>query len=204
MPAICKQKQFIEGEYDWRSPSSGSTTARSSCSRSDCSERAKPRDEDLDQEQCDSASGVPYSTRDLLLVETFYELAKLEDPSVETLKLLLQTVMMLRSCGYDMHDVCICLAHASVYFTDIQKKCDKMGPGEAGYIIVLLIYLAHSYVLDENCQLRTWHRYLFKNYCSLKILDKALVSMFKLRGYLLRIDESVLQERLAVLLPCVR
>merc|ERR1719277_2448248 len=103
---------------------------------------------------------------------------------------------MLRSCGYHMHDVCVVLAHASVYFNDVSKKCDKMSPGESGYIVVLLIYLAHSYVQDENCQLQTWHKYLFKRYCSLLILDKALMSMMKLRGYILRVDGKVLQKRL--------
>lgn len=146
-----------------------------------------------------SEKEMPYSLSDLGLVECFYELARLEDPDPRTLKLLLRAVLFMRSCNYCMQDVCVVLAHASIYFNDVTVKCGKMVPGEAGNIVVLLMYMAHAYVQDENCPLKYWHEYLFGQYCSLKTLDKALMCMMKLRGYILRVDDEEMQRRLSLL-----
>lgn len=144
----------------------------------------------------------PYSLSDLKLVECFYNLSRLQDPHPETLKLLLRVVMLMRSCGYCMQDICVVLAHASIYFNDATKKCGNMAPGEAGNILALLIYMAHSYVQDEHCPLRFWHEYLFRSYCNIGTLDKALMCMMKLRNYILRVDLVEMQSRFFRLHAC--
>ncbi|OLP92663.1 hypothetical protein AK812_SmicGene25492 [Symbiodinium microadriaticum] len=75
-----------------------------------------------------------------------------------------------------------------------------MSDYEAAHVCVLLIYLAHSFLLDETCPLRVWQQHIFKKYCNLKVLDAALYRIFKMRDFRLRITEAEEKEALSVLL----
>lgn len=106
-------------------------------------------------------------------------------------KAVLQGVRLMHLCNYDYSDVVVVLACASVYFqTTFSAIGDKMGDSEAANVCVLLIYLAHSFVLDETCPLRCWHKHIFRKYCTLKVLDAALFRLFQMQGYKLRITEE--------------
>merc|ERR1712232_1467662 len=97
--------------------------------------------------------------------------------------------------------MCSVLAHASSYFLDTYAKCgDGMDASEVGNVLALLIFLAHSYVLDETCRLKTWHKYLFTKYCSLDMLSSAVMRLMEIRNYLLRLEDEDLKQRYTGLL----
>merc|ERR1712232_1467191 len=97
--------------------------------------------------------------------------------------------------------MCSVLAHASSYFLDTYAKCgDGMDASEVGNVLALLIFLAHSYVLDETCRLKTWHKYLFTKYCSLDMLSAAVMRLMEIRNYLLRLEDEDLEQRYTTLL----
>lgn len=113
-------------------------------------------------------------------------------------KKVLQGVKLMHLCDYSYSDVVVTLAYATVYFQSTFAAIgDKMNAYEASHVSVLLIYLAHSFILDETCPLRIWHKHIFKKYCNLKVLDAALFRVFQLRDYKLRITED--QERAALI-----
>lgn len=105
-------------------------------------------------------------------------------------RIVLRALEMLRKCKYSMEDVSVICAHATVYFKDAyRRRGDRMDWEELGNVLVLSLFLAHSYALDCVCPLHIWHRYLFEKYCSLKDLDAAVIRILELRKWMLRVDE---------------
>jgi len=141
---------------------------------------------------------------DLVLVWRFTNMLAEANPAAagkikhETFyKTVLQGVRLMHLCDYNYSDVVVTLAYASVYFgTAFSAIGHKMGDNEAAYVCVLLIYLAHSYVLDETCPLRFWQKHIFRKYCNVKVLDAALFRLFHRRDFRLRITED--EERRAM------
>lgn len=116
-------------------------------------------------------------------------------------KKVLQGVKLMHLCDYSYSDVVVTLAYATVYFQSTFVAIgDKMTAYEASHVCVLLIYLAHSFILDETCPLRIWHKHIFRKYCNLKVLDSALFRVFQLRDYQLRISEEEERAALSALL----
>ncbi|CAK9020561.1 unnamed protein product [Durusdinium trenchii] len=110
-------------------------------------------------------------------------------------------IRLMHLCDYHYADVVLTLAYASVYFRSAFTSIgQKMSDYEAAHVCVLLIYLAHSFLLDETCPLRVWQQHIFKKYCNLKVLDAALYRIFKMRGFRLRVTEAEEKEALSVLL----
>jgi len=117
-------------------------------------------------------------------------------------KLLLQAVRLMHLCNYDYEDIVLTLAYASVYWKyAFQLIGHKFTSNEAAHVCVLLIYLAHSFLLDETCKLWWWHNRIFVRYCSLEDLSRAVFRLLKLRGFRLRISHD---EQLKVLLSLYR
>jgi hypothetical protein len=142
-----------------------------------------------------------HRVNDVYLLSSFLDLSKCPDISCEATKLLLRTLKMLRACDFSNEDICSVLAHASKYFKDTYALCgDSMDASEVGNVMALLIFLAHSYVQDETCRLRIWHKYLFAKYCSLEMLNSAVLRLLEIRNYLLRLEEEDLAERYETLL----
>lgn len=114
-------------------------------------------------------------------------------------KCVLQGVRLMHLCDYDYADVVLVLGYATVYFRSTFSSIGKkMSPNEAAHVVVLLIYLAHGFLLDETCPLRIWQKHIFRKYCTLKVLDAALFRLFQMRpGFKLRI--SVEEEKLALM-----
>jgi len=114
-------------------------------------------------------------------------------------KCVLQGVRLMHLCDYDYADVVLVLGYATVYFRSTFSSIGKkMSPNEAAHVVVLLIYLAHGFLLDETCPLRIWQKHIFRKYCTLKVLDAALFRLFQMRpGFKLRISEE--EERVALL-----
>merc|ERR1719217_1640884 len=116
-------------------------------------------------------------------------------------KNVMQGVRLMHLCDYDYADVVLVLAYASVYFRSTFSSIGKkMSPNEAAHVVVLLIYLAHAFLLDETCPLRIWQKHIFRKYCTLKVLDAALFRLFQMQGFQLRISEEEERRALSLLL----
>jgi len=111
----------------------------------------------------------------------------------------LLAVRLLHLCNYDYADVVLVLAYASVYFGNTFNSIGtEMSPTESAHVVVLLIFLAHVFLLDETCPLRIWQKHIFRQYCTLKVLNAALLRVFAMRpGWSLRITDE--EESMALL-----
>lgn len=130
------------------------------------------------------------------MLSCFLELARIGSLSEYSEKRALGAIDLLYRCGHCTEDICLVLAHASSYFGDAYSYCGtRMDSSEVGNIIVILLYIAHAYVLDHTCPLRLWQENLFSAQCSVRTLDMATMKLLKVRGYVLRLDEKDLQMR---------
>jgi hypothetical protein len=116
-------------------------------------------------------------------------------------RLVLRCLRLLHLCGYCKADIELMVAHASSYLKDLLEDLEKktqprMGLQEVAHVFCLLMYLAHSYIEDQNCPLKVWHEHLFKRYCDLKTLSSAVMQILQQLAFALRIEPSELQERL--------
>jgi hypothetical protein len=115
-------------------------------------------------------------------------------------KTVLQALRLMHLCKFNYSDVVLTLAYASVYFRGVFDSVGhKMSEAEVAHVCVLLIYLAHSFLLDENCPLRYWHKHIFRTYCTLKVLDAALFRLFRMTEYALRITKEEEKHAISVL-----
>jgi len=197
-------------------PSATASTAASVAGRSFCSADSATPEPSANERQATRQIGehvsqqgngsttveLPYSIDDLAMAECFFEFAGLKDINSVVLKLLLRVVLFLRSCDYHQEDICLVLACASMYFGDVFKSCDKLRPTEAGNIMVLLLFMAHSYMLDETCPLKFWHFHLLSGYCNVRSCNAAIMNIMKLRGYNMRVQELELQRRVHRFAAC--
>lgn len=112
---------------------------------------------------------------------------------------ILQAVRLLHLCNYDYADVVLVLAYASVYFRNTFTTIgSEMSPTESAHVVVLLIFLAHVFLLDETCPLRIWQKHIFRQYCTIKVLNAALFRVFQMRpGLSLRVSDE--EESMALL-----
>lgn len=109
-----------------------------------------------------------------------------------------KALYLLFRCEYSVEDICCILAHASVYFVDLGRQVgSRWEVSEAGHILMITMFLAQSFVVDETCRLSHWHRFLFARYCSIKVLNAALMQLLKRRGYILRVEPERLERRYA-------
>eukprot|EP00441_Pelagodinium_beii_P027947 CAMPEP_0197657696 /NCGR_PEP_ID=MMETSP1338-20131121/44791_1 /TAXON_ID=43686 ORGANISM="Pelagodinium beii, Strain RCC1491" /NCGR_SAMPLE_ID=MMETSP1338 /ASSEMBLY_ACC=CAM_ASM_000754 /LENGTH=224 /DNA_ID=CAMNT_0043234129 /DNA_START=56 /DNA_END=727 /DNA_ORIENTATION=+ len=139
---------------------------------------------------------------DLELAAGFFALAKVprSKHSARLIKQLLRTIALLHSCQYDSKDINCVLAHAAVYHEEVSSHwVQLMDEDEHANVVGLLIFLAHCHVIDEACPLSSWHKCLFRRYCSVKRLNKALMQLMTMRKYVLRVSDDVLQARIKVL-----
>lgn len=119
--------------------------------------------------------------------------------------LVMRTFAFLRQARYSVEDICSICAHASEYFRAVyDERGAYMSPEEAGYTLIVCLFLAHSFCSDYNCSSRSWHRNLLADYCSLAIFEEAIMLLLKLRGYRLRITDDVLVLRYKTFLDCAK
>jgi len=153
-----------------------------------------------------SADAIRYALydEDQMLVRRFVALIMTssdkfkEKMSDSFYKMVLRSMRLLHLCDYHYADVILVMAHTSVYFsTAVTILGAKMDQQEAAHVCALLMYLAHSFALDETCPMRCWQKHLFRQYCTVKVLNAALFRLFKMRRYILRITPE--EERMALL-----
>lgn len=146
-----------------------------------------------------------HCVEDIYIMMKFAQLVKIPRIAAGYAKLVLRTLKMLHLCKYPTNDILIIMAHASAYFAEVCKVLgDVMDEAEANNILVPIVFIAHSYVMDEHCPLKVWHKHLLRKYCSLKILNAAVVQILQQRDYILRLDETDLAERIAYITPMQR
>lgn len=127
------------------------------------------------------------------LIASFLQLCGLPRSRLGSIPLLLfQTLVFLRQCGYDGEEILIVLAYASAY---VQSCSCKRSAQELGSDIVLLIFLAHSYVLDKTCPLSYWRKHLFRDDSSMQALNGRVLKLSAARGYVLSVEEKVFNDR---------
>jgi len=148
---------------------------------------------------------IPHYPDDLTLAIRFSEsIGGREDDKMSHVlmyKTVLEGLGLLHQCQFDYADVVLCLAYASVYFRTIFRCLgDKMNANETAHVSVLLIYLAHCFLLDVNCPLRCWQQSVFRTYCSLKVLDAALFRLFETQNFSLMLSQEEEREALRSLL----
>lgn len=104
------------------------------------------------------------------------------------ISMLFRTVRLLHRCGYHTHDIVTVGSHAVVYSTGVlQHHSGKMDWSEAAYMVGLQMYIAHSYLMDEHCPLNIWHKFIFAEYCDIKVLNQACIELLRLRRFLLHV-----------------
>eukprot|EP00746_Dinoflagellata_sp_MGD_P076983 gnl/MRDRNA2_/MRDRNA2_30938_c0_seq1.p1 gnl/MRDRNA2_/MRDRNA2_30938_c0~~gnl/MRDRNA2_/MRDRNA2_30938_c0_seq1.p1 ORF type:complete len:243 (+),score=24.55 gnl/MRDRNA2_/MRDRNA2_30938_c0_seq1:637-1365(+) len=145
-----------------------------------------------------------YYQGDLFLMMRFTELLALQDIEASSVKLLLRSLKFLHLCDYTTEEICSILAHASKYFKATYDSCGKvMENGEVGYVLVVLMFIAHSYTQDETCPLAVWHQHLFKRYCPLNVLIAAVFRLMELQQFILRLEAKDLEYRHSRLMKAV-
>lgn len=133
---------------------------------------------------------------DVWLLERFLELAELRDVGEDAVRLLLGAIKLLWCCDYAQEDVCSILAHASVYFRGVSARCGgRLNCEQVGRVLVVLVYLAHTWVQDETCDLKHWQSHLFSDVCSVVTLRNTSFRLLQMRGFVLRVQEEELLRR---------
>jgi len=108
---------------------------------------------------------------------------------------------MLHFFKYSLEDVLSIAAVASIQMDFVFAKVDVTDPKEKVYIAVLQMFLAHCWILDETCPIKEWHKYIFNDYCSFTCLNDAMMKLFMLQNYRLRVDETIVKWRRSELAP---
>eukprot|EP00747_Dinoflagellata_sp_TGD_P121664 gnl/TRDRNA2_/TRDRNA2_173470_c0_seq18.p1 gnl/TRDRNA2_/TRDRNA2_173470_c0~~gnl/TRDRNA2_/TRDRNA2_173470_c0_seq18.p1 ORF type:complete len:257 (+),score=37.24 gnl/TRDRNA2_/TRDRNA2_173470_c0_seq18:116-886(+) len=119
-----------------------------------------------------------------------------ETEAKQAVRRLLKSVCLLKSCDYDPEDIQLVVAHAAIYLRRlmVQQAYRNMNIDEASFVACLLVFLAHTHVLDETCPLAYWHKHIFAKYCSMKILNKALMTIFQNLSFKLRVEREELED----------
>eukprot|EP00927_Polykrikos_kofoidii_P042181 TRINITY_DN36035_c0_g1_i1.p1 TRINITY_DN36035_c0_g1~~TRINITY_DN36035_c0_g1_i1.p1 ORF type:complete len:474 (-),score=68.70 TRINITY_DN36035_c0_g1_i1:170-1591(-) len=116
-----------------------------------------------------------------------------------------QSIEFMGRCGWETEDICCVLAHAPSYFSRAFSRRGRHMDGiEVANVFCLALFVSHSYVLDSTARLSTWQKHLFKDYCTVKELDVAILRILQLCKYELRVEDTVLEERNKLLLKAAK
>mmetsp|Transcript_85528 Transcript_85528/g.135634 ORF Transcript_85528/g.135634 Transcript_85528/m.135634 type:complete len:223 (+) Transcript_85528:95-763(+) len=116
-----------------------------------------------------------------------------------------QTIKLLQACHYCSHDIVLCFSYACSYAGRVfPLMAGLLGDAEAVHICILLVFLAHSFILDETCPMREWHKHIFQRYCSLKKMDTALFNVFSMLEFRLSIPAEEEAKYFQLILRTIR
>jgi hypothetical protein len=117
---------------------------------------------------------------------------------------LLRSTKLLHRCGYHTHDIVTLGSYAVVYAVDVlAQHLGTMDWQEAANMVGLQFFLAHTYLMDEHCPMKVWHKHIFAQYCDMGVLSRAIIQLMKNRGWLLRLSPDGVQRIQAELLAAV-
>eukprot|EP00747_Dinoflagellata_sp_TGD_P207666 gnl/TRDRNA2_/TRDRNA2_81215_c1_seq1.p1 gnl/TRDRNA2_/TRDRNA2_81215_c1~~gnl/TRDRNA2_/TRDRNA2_81215_c1_seq1.p1 ORF type:complete len:263 (-),score=30.90 gnl/TRDRNA2_/TRDRNA2_81215_c1_seq1:156-944(-) len=106
----------------------------------------------------------------------------------------------VRLCDYEAEEIATMVAHAAVYLRNFLVNLGeaegplKMGIVELSYAVSIMIYLGHSHAIDKNVPLKVWHQQVFAQYCTMKVLNTALMGLFGRLEFKLRVGDDELQQ----------
>mmetsp|Transcript_19362 Transcript_19362/g.42933 ORF Transcript_19362/g.42933 Transcript_19362/m.42933 type:complete len:203 (+) Transcript_19362:228-836(+) len=100
----------------------------------------------------------------------------------------------LQACRYGMPDVRAILALALCNSRITQDLTAQMGTKEKLMVLTIHIYLAHTWLEDEDIILGDWHRHLFKKYCSFDALTDAVKKLWSLRDFRIAVPDAMFEE----------
>merc|ERR1719456_221027 len=95
-----------------------------------------------------------YCPEDLQILGKYTEILGLGEilVSASFFRPMLRAMRFLRLCDYHVEDLCCMMAYALSYFRTVYDFCGaEMDASEAGNVTVTLLFLAHSYTMDEVC-----------------------------------------------------
>ncbi|CEM33562.1 unnamed protein product [Vitrella brassicaformis CCMP3155] len=103
----------------------------------------------------------------------------------------LKTLKLLHRCQYRTKDIVHVMALASCYLEECSAQLSVGDPSERAYECVLLIYLAHCWLLDRACPIKIWHEHLtVRSYSSLSAFRNAMVRLWQLQSFRLCFDRE--------------
>jgi len=118
--------------------------------------------------------------------------------------MLFRSTKLLHRCGYHTQDIVTLGSYAVVYAVDVlAQHLGTMDWQEAANMVGLQFFLAHTYLMDEHCPMKTWHKHIFSQYCEMPVLCRAAMQLMRARGWLLRLPESGVQRIQKELLTAV-
>lgn len=118
--------------------------------------------------------------------------------------MLFRSTKLLHRCGYHTQDIVTLGSYAVVYAVDVlAQHLGTMDWQEAANMVGLQFFLAHTYLMDEHCPMKTWHKHIFSQYCEMAVLCRAAMQLMRARGWLLRLPESGVQRVQKELLTAV-
>lgn len=155
---------------------------------------------DADDAYCPTLKEA-YCPEDVRILKEFADLIGLKKATKEFVRPMLRAMRLLRLCDYPAEDICCIMAHAVSYTKRVFEVCGAdMDANEVGNVTVTLLFIAHSYTMDEVCPLKVWHQHLFKKYCTLKLLNAALFRLMKICEFQLRVSDDEVELSFKVLM----
>lgn len=122
--------------------------------------------------------------------------------ALQAMRPILRCVRLLHLCEFSNSDIEVIMTYTSVYLEESLSHLEgaaQIQLKELSLIICVLIYIAHSYVLDSTCPLKYWHQHVFASHCDVKTLNQAIFRLMEQRGFLMRIDSEAQEARLVFL-----
>eukprot|EP00929_Paragymnodinium_shiwhaense_P089190 TRINITY_DN4938_c0_g1_i1.p1 TRINITY_DN4938_c0_g1~~TRINITY_DN4938_c0_g1_i1.p1 ORF type:complete len:292 (-),score=67.26 TRINITY_DN4938_c0_g1_i1:679-1554(-) len=120
-----------------------------------------------------------------------------DEKDEEVRMLILKTLRFLVTFGCELPELLGVLVYACAYFrkANLQLKTPK----ETGYVLIMCVYLAHSYVLDEHPGPNAWHKNLFASYCDMQRMDIAVFNLMKVLRWKLHVEDGLVKKILKYL-----
>uniref|UniRef100_A0A0G4HGF7 Uncharacterized protein n=1 Tax=Chromera velia CCMP2878 TaxID=1169474 RepID=A0A0G4HGF7_9ALVE len=132
---------------------------------------------------------------DTFVVQRFSDLMGMRSDAYAQ-RLFLRMVRMLHLCKYHVTEIVGMLALASCRMEDYSRKVNVQEAAERANLCVLQVFLAHCWLQDRTLSLHSWHKWLFKSYCTFPTLQDVLFKLFLLQEFTLRADEQRVHRRM--------
>lgn len=108
-----------------------------------------------------------------------------------------RAIQFLLANDFSAEDVCSVLAHACAYFESYRKTLPgrAIRQRQAVHIFIVQMYLAHCFATDDAVPIKTWHRRLSNDYCTLDQFNAVTWRLMKTRDYKLKLQDGDFRKR---------